>query len=264
MDKILQEISSKVSVPEDIFKLESFFADEAIESSVKNWCDEYLKALAYDPKNPPEGIHFRTATLGGSRSFYLELSLSDSGTTHIVSQPFIGMAKIIGDSNMHYDVYELPTNWTPETFDNEASLGSSTSITASKGDIIFFDGRNSVIDCKTPDCLMLKVMSVPISSKAWAFCRSTKRALYTHESLSLDSQIVLAISALGRLGNQDSVKHLEFLATNHNNHSVRWEAIKAVASLSEEKAVSLLRNAVSDVHPHISNAAKSTLELNGY
>ncbi|EAQ97955.1 HEAT repeat domain-containing protein [Congregibacter litoralis] len=189
--------------------------------------------------------------------------LFDKMTSNIMSQAFNGLARVLVEKPLEYVVYDLPETWNPEVFDPAFALEEGQAQQALPGEVIIFEGNRRIVDFQSPGCLVLKLLSTPICTKTWAFSRSSRQALQTHEVLSLDSQLLLAITTLGKIGDHESLENLRVLATRHGNHSVRWAAVQAAAAISEDAAIKMLQNALTDAHPHISNAAKRTLELNG-
>ena len=144
---------------------------------------------------------------------------------------------------------------------------TNDSITLLSGDIKKIGYQDQLI----PDIAMAKsgviltLRSAYKKSDLWVYDRPSGDGLYRAAVKPNDSRCVLACKILGESPVAGTTDTLAKVAQDHSAHFVRWEALKALGRIDPKRAIESLKVAsVSDLHPHVRNAAKKTLlNING-
>ena len=93
----------------------------------------------------------------------------------------------------------------------------------------------------------------------WRFDPETLLPSYAIAANPRSSRLQFAASLLSKLGSAEDVSALEGLL-EYPDHFVRWSVVKNIMALDEDRGMRALRVATSDPHPHVSRAAKRSLE----
>ena len=109
---------------------------------------------------------------------------------------------------------------------------------------------------------LLIFSTLPLHLFLWIYDRETREPLYLRSSKLKDDKLRFSCEVLKRIGNQESVRALKGLIYNEN-HSVRWEAYKAISTLDFNNALKYLEKATSDKNIQVAEAAKKTLQRIG-
>lgn len=194
-----------------------------------------------------------------SNSLYsLHLATHRRSPTYLYSATSVGMVSPLGDEPVPYDRYRLPEGWNYEIFDSSVKPLFVESAVAKPGEIIEFH-RGDIIDLKfTDDACLVKFFSTNFNAVMWSFDRETLTPLHAY-SANMESTIYTYMAeALAEFGSERAVPGLNHLTT-HPVHYVRWKAIQMLGRVCRSSALAALQRAAGDTHPHVRNAARSTL-----
>ncbi|MCH2033090.1 MAG: HEAT repeat domain-containing protein [Tenacibaculum sp.] len=97
-----------------------------------------------------------------------------------------------------------------------------------------------------------------LSSYSWEYNLDTLKPTRLVISDLRLGRIMTSIKILGMSNSKESIKNLISL-TNHKEHIIRWEAVRAIINIDFLKGKEILQNMLVDPHPEICNAAKKSL-----
>lgn len=196
--------------------------------------------------------------IASNERYSLHLATHRRSPTYLYSATSVGMVSPLGDDPVPYDRYRLPDGWRSDVFDPAARPVLVEHAVAKPGEIIEFHSGD-IIDLKfTGDACLVKFFSTRFDALMWSFDRETLTPLHAY-SASMESTIYTYMAeALAEFGGARAVSGLEHL-TRHPVHYVRWKAIQMLGRVCRDSAVAALQRATDDAHPHVRNAARTTL-----
>ncbi len=176
----------------------------------------------------------------------------------IASHPSHSMLCALGSEPVVIDMYRMP-EVDIEVFETGAPLAYSHDIVLAPGQVLELDGLHWVADPRSGgrNCIVT-FTSAPLGSQVWSFDRATKKAWAVSASSQDDTQIKETLGILRRFRLKEAAPTVDRLC-EHPHHDIRWEAIKTLGVLDAALAVERLRQARSDVHPHVRTSAARTL-----
>jgi len=119
-----------------------------------------------------------------------------------------------------------------------------------------------VIDYESEEPFITIALSMkPISTLVWLFDRQTHTSMFPVLTKNEFSALILLCKTMATMKERRAIPLIASF-TKHTSHAVRWAAIQALGKLDREEAMSCLRKAVDDQHPHIRNAAQRILASN--
>lgn len=133
-------------------------------------------------------------------------------------------------------------------------------VTLRKHDIGFFDSKLSFVNIE----FNRSHVSLNLSEKGSAkfiserYCADTGQARYAAALNSDLTRIEYACEVLKDIGNEGSVRPLRRLCA-HPAHFVRWKAVEALINIDYDVGIEVIREMVTDSHPHIRAAAGQAL-----
>jgi hypothetical protein len=132
------------------------------------------------------------------------------------------------------------------------------------GRAVYVDGYTALPWFKMTEKSLLAVITGPVTSNQFvSFDRATLAPLGASMSSEENSIIYTLLDLCEVLDCPPASSIIEEL-TSHNDHYIRWNAVKQLARVDLEKAESIINAMIlSDPHPHIRRAAQSTLASQG-
>lgn len=186
----------------------------------------------------------------------------DRRQRYIHSLPCHALHAPLGPGELICDIYGLPQQYRNELFDPCIRLEPRGSVTIRTGQVI--ETRSGeILDWVIRDPRLIVVLAAaPHETLQWLFSCDTLHAWRATDSDPSYTRMRVMAYVLGRMAQLSSVEALSVL-TRHPSHAVRWAALQALARISRTAAISELRSALNDSHPHNRRAAESTLRRLG-
>lgn len=204
-------------------------------------------------------------TLYSNSQYSLDLRLDVKEKSKTVDpRIFVGSTRIVlanlGAGTIVYEMYKTPEDFHPEIFDPKSKLIPNGIVELKPGSIISINGLCEAARAinMTDDCLQLALISAPIRSQNTIFDSKTLLPIYNSSASTKSSRIIYSMDLLRIMGSESSVDVIEEY-TKHKDHFVRWEAVRNLFALSEERGVAVMKKLVDDPHPHIRDSAQSFL-----
>lgn len=131
-----------------------------------------------------------------------------------------------------------------------------------KHDIGYFDSKLSFVNIEFNRSHVSLNLSEkgPIKFISERYCADTGRAKYAAALNSDLTRIEYACEVLKDIGNEASVRPLRRLCA-HPAHFVRWKAAEALINIDYDAGIEVIREMVTDSHPHIRAAAGQALRF---
>lgn len=194
-------------------------------------------------------------------NWVLMYSLYEHTPAHLYTLPFHGLVSPSPGQKIEYDVYELPSTYNNLVFDRGMRLGERQSFVARGGDIVQLDAKRMVFDPQVKEpTAAIRLYTSTLDPLQWAFDRSTLQPIQAISSAEVNTELVVVAQVLAMLKDKRSLDLLHRLAKEHHHHHVRWESVKAIAQIDFEAGLQAVKNALSDLHPHVVSAAQRTLQ----
>ena len=115
--------------------------------------------------------------------------------------------------------------------------------------------------------------SETISLAAWILSPQTQRFLWEYDRQSGEpvsfcnasqdeTRLQYALKFLAMLEGDEQTPQIVGALVSHENHAVRWDAVRALLGIDPAHGKRALRNAMNDAHPHVAAAARKTWNAN--
>lgn len=104
----------------------------------------------------------------------------------------------------------------------------------------------------------LRASSMPISDFQVNFDRQTKRLFGLTPVNPMLSNLTTIFDLLADVGSAESIEYLDPFA-QHDQHFIRWHAIKSVFAIDRDRGRDLIETALDDPHKQVREAAEKTL-----
>jgi len=95
----------------------------------------------------------------------------------------------------------------------------------------------------------------------WEYDTNTLAPIRLISTDQNDNRLISTLKILSEIGNQDSLDFIHTTLQSNENHSIRWEALKALINLDYESGIIQLNKMLLDPHPEIQKAAEESLKL---
>ncbi len=110
----------------------------------------------------------------------------------------------------------------------------------------------------SPNLLMITFIMEPLWNQIWSFDRQNLSSWSVSASTLGHTQLKIALEIFKLFGEENALPAVIKLC-EHENHDVRWEAIRTLGMLDLDLAEERLKDATFDSHPHIRQSAIETL-----
>jgi hypothetical protein len=248
----------KAAAPDTFWACEGLFAELIADPFLPQVVNEELRRLTTDPQQLTNWVGSEYILHRGS-GFSLSVSILETPRRYIHSLPYHAMYAAIGANGLHCALYGLPSAYRNEIFDPSLKLIAAGSRTTGPKEILCLPGGRHAYDFAieqpTP---VIKFLTAAVYPLEWLFTRSGLQAWQANDADLSFTQLRVAADVVGTFAHQSSIEPLKRL-TQHKHHAVRWTAIQNLARLSRSEAITSLREAVNDEHPHVQRAAQKTL-----
>lgn len=184
---------------------------------------------------------------------------------HLYLTPSHSMSAHITDAPVTVDRYQVPSGFDLQTYDEAVQLRLKDSGQPSERSVFVKHGTQEILDvtpAATEPAYTLRVNTVPFGDFEWSFSRETLRPVQMNAVKRLDSNLTTIFDLLAAVGSPDSLDQLDTY-TKHPAHFVRWRAVQTIGAIDEARGAELVLEAVNDPHPHVREAARTTLAQAG-
>lgn len=256
----VQEVHSQYSTIEarTFWACEPLLSRFLAEGVAERWLTDQLRLLA-NSEAPQGAWQSKEAEVHRSEGWTLSLAIFGSPLRFIHLAPYLAFyAPLVG--KLIVDRYKLPVGFRNEVFDPSVRLEPVDQITVLPRQIIRLESAQYAYDFQiTEPVPIVRFISRPIQPLEWLFSKTTLQAWQANDADLHFTQLRVASQVLGKIAHQSSLEPLLKLS-RHSHHAVRWAAIQNMGRINRTAALSRVREASSDPHPHIRRAAERTLQ----
>jgi HEAT repeat protein len=159
--------------------------------------------------------------------------------------------------------YHQPRPWPNDVFDRSRGLVFKGEKTLNFAESIYFAACEDIFliqsesDEDTPPLLAIFVSPEKFPVR-WEYDSVTLDPVRATAVDNSASRLEFVVSLLSTMGDRSSLPALERLLV-HPAHFVRWATLQAIFRLDRVRGIAGLRNALSDPHEHVRNAAARSL-----
>ena len=255
-----QEIQSRYTreKPETFWACEQPLQRLLAGGAIQQWLNDQLRALLQDPQHLGDWSA-REVTLHRGEGWTISVALFDASQRFIHALSFQAFYAPL-NTGITADRYGLPTAFRNDVFDPSCRLEPAGTTSAIRGQLLRLETDRYAYDFHIPQPLaVLRFTSSALRPLEWLFSRSSLLAWQANDAELSSTQLRVAAYVLGKIAHHTSVPPLKRLAS-HPHHAVRWAAIQNLGRLSRSEALTKIREAVNDAHPHVRRAAQKTLD----
>lgn len=233
--------------------LERFLAENVAE----RWLTEQLRQMASFGSDL-SGWQAKEAQVHRGDGWLLSLAILDSPLRFIHLAPYLAFYSPLR-GELTVDRYRLPPGFRNDVFDPNVRLGPPERITVGTREILRLDSTAFAYDFQLTEPIpIVRFTSRYLQPLEWLFSKTTLQAWQANDADVHFTQLRVAAQVLGKIAHQSSLEPLSRLS-HHPHHAVRWAAIQNLGRISRTAALPRVREAASDVHPHVRRAAEKTL-----
>jgi hypothetical protein len=170
------------------------------------------------------------------------------------------MLGVVGPGPIRLRHFAIPASRPNRVFDRSFRPVETQTLSAAPGEVVSFEAGRHMFDVVPPDVstVVVCLSSTQCSEFIWEYDARTLEPLRVCSANLAETRLVYSIELVAQLGSPTSVEALADVSAHHA-HNVRWAVVKAMLRIDRDRGITLLRAALSDVHPHVRNAAESTL-----
>jgi hypothetical protein len=168
------------------------------------------------------------------------------------------MVSILSKAPVSVDYYDL-TMQNMEVYEPGKKLNYSHQKTFQPKEILEIHGDKFIADIEpVPNLLMVTFIMEPLWNQIWSFDRKSLSSWSVSAASLGHTQLKIVLEIFKLFGAENAIEAVLKLC-KHENHDVRWEAIRTLGMLRLDLAEERLQEAVNDTHPHVRESAKDTL-----
>ncbi len=246
------------------------FAELVRSREVHRIIDNEVNMLAHDTRYVPSGSSGTTMLLAESPTMVLTATILEErhAASHAIYSP-AGNAMFgnLGPSDFPVCLHQRPANSNIAVFDKTKVLEIQPPVIIGVGEVLMLSATEHVPEYRcTGPSLMLKLTSRVYQPLIWVYDKFTgiptmASAGNLHSSRTQMMLRTLAALEAGSPQGAPDPRSVESVATlcKHEFHFVRWGAVQTLCNIDFERGKQALMDAVDDPHPHIVNAARSSV-----
>ncbi|WP_395641403.1 HEAT repeat domain-containing protein [Rudaea sp.] len=247
--------------PDTFWELESLFHSFVRSGGITRAFNANLREMLAHPLRPSSKWHVDQITLiEGHFGLYIGKAIPGSHQEDCINTSASNAMVIPMGGAIDVKYFKAPKNWRPDVY-NEEPLVFEKQATFADGQVIKLHAGRDIfhLTVEKPICLV-KLVSLPSEMFTWSYDVQKLTPFQMASTLGNDDMLKTAFLFSAEAGWADLTDSI-LPFTKHSNHSVRWEAMKAIARLSDTEVVrKLLENLANDPHPHIRKAAQNSLQ----
>ena len=223
-----------------------------------------LRCLAEDNSYIVEGGTKFSLAIASTPAWSLSVRLigASTATPRLLSNlqnTMIGVPECASPS-IAYDQYEQTFIDGSLQLNNDQRLIKHGRIFLSPGSVLHIRAGIDVGQFVDVDLtsIVFVLSSRPMMSLQWEYDLDTLLPRRVIAGDVRSSRIEFATRLIAKMGNTSSLPQLWSLC-RHQDHFVRWGAVRAIVAIDLDEGLRALEVAVSDIHPHVANAARSAI-----
>lgn len=260
LDDFAQDVRTlyKPENPETFWACESFLVRLITNGAIERWFREQLTILRSDPHHLGDWAASEVV-LHREADWTISVALFDTARRFIHALPFVAFYVPL-NSELVAERYRLPEGFRNDVFDPSLKLERSDTVKVRQRELLALETNHFAYDFHVPHPFpVLRFVSASQRPLEWLFSKSTLQAWQANDADLGSTQLRVAAYVLGKIAHHSSIEPLRRLA-GHPHHAVRWAAIQNLGRLSRSEALTKIREAINDTHPHVRRAAQKTLE----
>jgi hypothetical protein len=257
----VQEVQSQYSTIE----ARTFWACESLlrrfldEGVAERWINEQLGRVVASGSDSI-AWQAKEAQVHRGEGWVLSLTILDKPRRFIHVAPNLAFYAPL-QGGLTADRYKLPVGFRNDVFDSSVKLERPERIVVPARAILRLDSTQYAYDFQISEPVpIVRFTSRYIQPLEWLFSKTTLQAWQANDADLHFTQLRVATQVLGKIAHQSSLEPLLKLS-NHSHHAVRWAAIQNLGRINRTAALSRVREATADPHPHVRRAAEKTLQL---
>jgi hypothetical protein len=256
----VQEIQSQYSTVEErtFWACEPFLQRFLAENVAEKWVKEQLGRLS-DSNGDLAAWQPKETRVHKGEAWTLSLTVLDSPLRFIHAVPYLAFyAALRGE--LVVDRYKLPAGFRNDVFDPNVRVEFMDRVSVPQRQLLRLDSTQYAYDFQISEPLpVLLFTSRCLQPLEWLFSKTTLHAWQANDADLQFTQLRVATNVLGKIAHQTSLDPLLKLS-HHSHHAVRWAAIQNMGRINRTAALSRVRAALDDPHPHVRRAAQKTVE----
>jgi hypothetical protein len=171
------------------------------------------------------------------------------------------LISVLGDDQAHLELYLQPQPLPNDVFDRHRLLTRLGTTVLRSGEVAAFRAATDIFALRTPP--ERPIIAAFLASRAkmrlrWEYDPSTLAPLRAVAADTAASRLEFTAWMLAELGDRSAVPALSSLL-DHQDHFVRWSAVRAMFRLDAVAGREVLGRALHDPHEHVRNAASRSL-----
>jgi hypothetical protein len=172
----------------------------------------------------------------------------------------IGVVEVPRSAPLTYQHLEQPCPEPNEVFDPSRVLVARGYRTLAPGETAIFRAGRDLLDITSAaePSVVLVFTSATVLPFRWEYDLATRKPVRQVAAYVVAARIDIAMRLLAASGDPSAVPFLVPVA-DHEDHFLRWNAVRSVMALDPETGMRLLRSAADDRHSHVRDAARRSL-----
>ncbi len=147
----------------------------------------------------------------------------------------------------------------------EVGLIGKKQLTLKNGDTIMLrNGIDGLIIKQCSNLASYELVDKKRNNLVYNFDVRSGKLLFISSSNTMSARAGTALDIISAVKQGADIEKISDVAVNHSEHYIRWKAIETIAELDPDKVKPLLYECLTDSHPEVRQAARETLEMNGY
>jgi HEAT repeats len=240
---------------EDAFRV---FLESAREIAVEE-LNRALTSIVREPGHQSRSWDLQQISLLESDKYILGCSLFIEPMDCLYSSSFQALVGVLGPGPLTCVRYRLPALHDRDVLNVAEELVYDRTCSIEPGRYVALRGEQDVLDFfSAAPTILVRLFSPANDVLHHCYDRLTRRPWMVQAGDPASTQLVCLINALAHFADPTSLGAFEAVS-GHPHHFVRWAAIRAMAAISRERALSLVHEALKDDHPDVRSAAQRTL-----
>ena len=256
----IQQVQSQYSTVEErtFWACEPFLTRFLAENVAENWVKEQLGRLSATGGDQPSWQPKEIRVHKGE-AWTLSLTVLEAPLRFIHAVPYLAFYASLR-SDLVVDRYKLPAGFRSDVFDPNVRIELMDRVTVPPRQLLRLDNTQHAYDFQVSEPLPVLIFTSRCTqSLEWLFSKTTLQAWQANDADLQFTQLRVATNVLGKIAHQTSLDPLLKLS-HHSHHAVRWAAIQNMGRINRTAALSRVRAALTDPHPHVRRAAEKTIE----
>ncbi|RXR17225.1 HEAT repeat domain-containing protein [Flavobacterium amnicola] len=166
-------------------------------------------------------------------------------------------------NNNSYSIYSQKKSCQPNILLKDSKLEIIESNILKSNVTIFIEKFYNLIrfENNSPVYFLSLTKLIDYENFIWEYDTNTLAPIRLISTDQNDNRLISTLKILSEIGNQDSLDFIHNTLQSNENHSIRWEALKALINLDYDSGIIQLKKMLLDSHPEIQKAAKESLKL---